>query len=98
MANSVLALRENSIVVYNYQENGVIRRLFDLCEDATVPCQINEDNIFARRRLVAAEIIFEVNRRTGVFSLREYEDRVRDESWWAGQCRRTTDPRPPAAF
>jgi hypothetical protein len=95
-ANDVFAVRANSIVSYKRQANGDLDRWGDLCEQESPTCRINEDEIFARFSVPSGEYVFSVNRRTGLLFLNKFTDDVAESFW--GQCSRTTDPRPPAAF
>lgn len=96
-ANDFFAVGSNSIVSYKRQSSGNVDRWGDLCERGSSTCRINADEIFARFSVPAGEYFFKVDRRTGLLEVTRYSD-GEEAGFWVGQCRRATDPRPPAAF
>lgn len=104
-----MAISNNSVVHYtrDSREPGGIKRWNDLCEFDGAICTVNADEIRAVFRFpYDLDYIYTVtiNRSSGRYRredtpTRLYKNGVRVQPGYVeGQCRRTADPRPPAAF
>ncbi len=100
-----MAVSSNSIVVYTSDE---IRRWTDLCGYEGARCTVNSDEIRAVFKVPNdPDYIYTVtiSRSSGMYRQDDEPARFNNShgvrvlsGWLEGQCRRTTDPRPPAAF
>lgn len=105
-----MAVSDNSIVHYTLdsREPGGIDRWNDLCDFEGARCTVNADEIravfsFPYDRDYRYTVT--ISRSNGKYRRDDTPVRMNDANgfrvqsgWLEGQCRRTTDPRPPAAF